>query len=60
MVSKEEESSMEEEKGWIEERRQDNERKIIMKRKNGIGRLERHGKCGREKTKSHFVKFDTI
>ena len=48
---------MEEEKGWIEERRQDNERKRIKKRKNENGRLERYG---RKKTKSHSLKFDTI
>ena len=51
---------MEEEKGWIKERRQDNKRKIIKKRKNGNWRLERHGSCGEKKTKSQFVKFDTI
>ena len=60
MVLEEEESSMEEMEGWIEERRQDNERKRIKKRKNGNGRLEGYGRCGRKKTKSHFVKFDTI
>ena len=60
MVLEEEESTMEEEEGWIEERRQDNERKRIKKRMNGNDRLERHGRCGRKKTKSHFVKFDTI
>ena len=32
----------------------------MKKRKNGNVRLERHGRCGRKKTKSHFVKFDTI
>ena len=32
----------------------------MNKRKNGNGRLERHGICERKKTKSHFVKFDTI
>ena len=29
-------------------------------RKNENGRLKRHGRWRRKKTKSHFVKFDTI
>ena len=32
----------------------------MKKMNNGNGRLETHGRCGRKKTKSHFVKFDTI
>ena len=28
--------------------------------KNENGKLERHGRCGRKKTKNHFVKFDVI
>ena len=50
---------MEESKKWIEEGRLKNKKNLFKKRKNENGRLERHGSCGRKKTKSHFVKFDT-
>ena len=65
MVLEEEESSMEIEKGWIEEGRlYDNRRKNnqedMKKRKNRNERLERHGRWRRKKTKSHFVKFYII
>ena len=32
----------------------------MKKRKNGNERLERHERWRKKKTKSHFVKFDTI